>query len=418
MLSLHRKNRKLSQRQQNSLAIWAQCFANIREGWGEGRKGVFHSLHIHNLQNQCLLVSRVFKNWMNLHSASQMVWWALAASRCACWVILWPRGIAALRMWGSVEETQQEENGTGDYLGLSTSLESHDHACSARISKLLVWSLDSSIIRPVSLTKAIPNTLPQIRTTGWAVDAKQGSMEKNGQETSKPSVCPCSWASFLPPLPPNFHLHGLNAGAEERTHLLPRNLQERAAYLLLRVQNQRPRPSEALLGNVTCDLRSRKEPLRLEGPDVPPRLLAVSLPMQVCTSAENLLYRETFLVFSERNISSAVVKHTLVGDPNVSANIFSGCRCMCLQTPWAANLQGCFGNTCLGREIAMLSSAARMSRRKCLCVLLYSVWQCRHDISCASVPVLALSLANEWSPSQHVRPEYLSFPIWTQTWVD
>lgn len=141
----------------------------------------------------------------------------------------------------------------------------------------------------------------------------------------------------------------------------------------VRVQNQRPRPSEALLGNVTCDLWSRKEPLRLEGPDVPPRQLAVSLPMQVCTSAENLLYRETFLVFSERNISSAVVKHTLVGDPNVSANIFPGCRCMCLQTPWAANLQGCFGNTCLGREIAMLSSAARMSRRKCLCVLLYSM---------------------------------------------
>ena len=49
----------------------------------------------------------------------------------------------------------------------------------------------------------------------------------------------------------------------------------------------------------------------------------MSLPLQAHTSVENLLYWQIFLMFCKRNISSVVVKQTLVCDPNVPANVFS-----------------------------------------------------------------------------------------------
>lgn len=77
--------------------------------------------------------------------------------------------------------------------------------------------------------------------------------------------------------------------------------------------------SKVLLEDIIYCLWARKELLRLE---------VLEYPKQggcgYYTSVENLLYWQTFLMFSKTNISSVVVKQILVCDPNVSANVFSG----------------------------------------------------------------------------------------------
>ena len=119
----------------------------------------------------------------------------------------------------------------------------------------------------------------------------------------------------------------------------------------------------------------------------------MSLPLQAHTSVENLLYWQTFLMFCKRNISSVVVKQTLVCDPNVPVNVFSDYGVQMFTNHLGRKTEvTCFRNSCLGKKkTPVLPSAARMSLRRCPCVLLYSARWGRLS-SETPAPVLALPL--------------------------
>lgn len=153
--------------------------------------------------------------------------------------------------------------------------------------------------------------------------------------------------------------------------------------------------SKVMLGDVTRYLWARKKPLCLEVPEWPRP--GVSRPRQAYTSVENLLYWQTFLMFSKRNISNVVVKQTLVCDPNVSANVFSGLGMQMFTNHLGRkNAVMRFRNSCLGEKNPSATECSQDAIKKMsmgsFIVHVTSQTQC--DISDASTPVPALPLAN------------------------